>query len=132
VDVAPTVLAMVNVPPPPGYEGLALREVAGVGDDRPVVAQSVRWGSEQQAVRIGQFKLIRDWNRNERIFDLRSDPSEVRALDAGLDLVERELAKHLGAPDSGAAWLHAESPGARLGAFLVDRWRRTPWGAAAQ
>ncbi len=132
VDLAPSLLAMANVARPLGYDGVALREIAGAGDDRPVIAQSVRWGAEQQSVRIGQFKLIRDWNTNERVYDLVNDPAEVRPLDAGLDLVERELARHIPPPTSGAAFRHAESPSARLGAFLVDRWKRTPWGASNQ
>lgn len=104
VDLAPTLLAAVGHRPLPRADGAPLERAFGAGSgDRIAIAQSSRFGVEQQAVILGRHKLIHTADGRTPMFDLRSDPNEVTALpaDAEHEQLERRLLGVLPPPGAG-------------------------------
>ncbi len=132
LEILPTLLAWVGVRPAVPLDADPVPELGGRQRDTQLVSQSIRVGAEQQSIRVGRWKLIRDWRKNQRLYDLEADPNEVKPLGAEGDVVERELSGRLPAEGWGARHRVAESPAIRMGDFLVGRWRRTPFGARTQ
>jgi len=76
IDIPPTILDLLKLPPHPGYQGISLvAETALSTRSRFMVAQSPL--ATQYGVERGGWKLIEDAEtRLVRLFDLRSDPGE--------------------------------------------------------
>lgn len=78
VDLYPTLLDLVGLPPPPGLEGVSL---AGPVPPRVLVSRSVQWWPV--SARAGRFKLtvqapalLEGWER-PALYDLADDPWEA-------------------------------------------------------
>ena len=101
VDVPPTLLGLLGLPPFPGFQGHDL--LAPGRSDMPafLVVQTPR--AEQLAIVHDGFKLIHDVQHGRKLlFDLRADPGEKVDL-AGSDPERREdLAAHL------QAWVNGQ------------------------
>jgi arylsulfatase A-like enzyme len=111
VDVMPTILDLVGLPPAAEAQGVSLRERWETGADpgRPAWSEALAWGYEQKSVRSGNDKLVftmdAEWvTANGRhalpeqpagveLFDLGGDPREtVNLADADADRTERAAA----------------------------------------
>jgi choline-sulfatase len=87
IDVAPTVLDFLHVPPPPSFAGRSLMDQAGAGrpgfDSHPVYAESLHthdafgW-APLRSLRDGDFKYIEA--PTPELYNLRDDPHEQRNL----------------------------------------------------
>jgi tetratricopeptide (TPR) repeat protein len=109
VDVMPTLLQLVDVPPPPAVQGASLLPLAR-GERLNLMALSESWfprfhygWSELQAIQDERFKLIRAPRRE--LYDLERDPHE--AVDLALsdprrvETLERALDERLAATGGG-------------------------------
>ncbi len=104
-DVAPTLARAAGQGPLPKAEGVPLERAFGEAQtDRVVVAQSSRFGPEQQAVLLGRHKLVHTAAGRTPLFDLAADPSESSPLPTGVELdnLERRMAALLPPPGAGA------------------------------
>jgi len=105
IDIAPTLTVGLDLPKLPRTDGAPLGPVFGerlVPHD--LVAQSSRFGPEQQAVIRGHYKLVHTAAGRSPMFDLRLDASEVSSMPtrAESDTLERELLGVLPPPGAGA------------------------------
>jgi arylsulfatase A-like enzyme len=114
VDVPPTVLGLLGLPPFPGFQG---RDVLAHGSDGHafLVVQSPM--ANQLAVVAERFKLIYDVReRRYLLFDVQADPAERTDLSAREPARVRELAGRL------QAWVDAQlgyyGPQGRRAAFF--------------
>ena len=99
VDVLPTVLDVVGLPIPGHVQGRTLRDVAALAG-RDIVSESFpnvftqrccpEFDRTERAVRRGHLKLIVSTNGKRELFDLASDPGEMRNL-AGDNAAVKEL-----------------------------------------
>jgi choline-sulfatase len=90
VDLAPTILDLVGLPPLPGADGRSLAASARGGadpvprplfGDRHLVAEETGWGhGVLSSVRTPAWKLIRSSDGTEQLFDLAADPRELHDL----------------------------------------------------
>ena len=91
VDVAPTLLDLLGVDPPPGLQGRsAAAAVAGEGSapSRPI---HFAWiGNRARGVRHGRWKLLRS-SGGDRLYDLRADPGERHPLSAAAERPEPRM-----------------------------------------
>lgn len=96
VDVPPTLLHLLGLPPHPGFQGCDLLAAAPTGERRRyLVAQSPL--AHQYAIVRDGWKLIYDAEFRERLlYDLRADPGERRDLSARRDSVAEALSGELG------------------------------------
>jgi arylsulfatase A-like enzyme len=104
LDVAPTALALMGVPPPPDMRGRNLLAAddasAGGCPALPSVAESPAYGPDARAVTWKGRKLILRSDGVQLLFDLRADPEErhdLAAREPGLvaglrDLLDRQVA----------------------------------------
>ncbi len=90
IDLAPTLLEILGVDAPNGFQGTSrVQEItSGVWNENPMIAEGVQRDASLQnvkeriaasilAVRIGNYKMILDWeNGTEELFDLANDPHE--------------------------------------------------------
>lgn len=112
VDVAPTVLDLLSLPPLPSAQGRSLRDrIEGRDDGRGALAHAetlmprIEFGwSELRAVRDGRFRYV-EAPRAE-LYDLRADPGETRNLAPNDDERAKEMAGAL------AAWVGATTDAA--------------------
>ncbi len=92
VDVAPTVLEVLDVPAPPSFQGRSLLRAAD-GPNRAAYSSLFLEMSSAVAARTATAKFIEDATGGGRQwFDLASDPGETRPLlepPAGSDFLER-------------------------------------------
>ncbi|HEY7216185.1 MAG TPA: sulfatase [Thermoanaerobaculia bacterium] len=114
VDVMPTVLALLGLPPPSGARGRSLVPLlsgdAGSCAAAPLVAESPAYGPDSKAVISEGHKLIVRSRGGPLLFDLRADPGEHRNLaetDPRLEarlraILRRELNGAAGAAPSAA------------------------------
>ncbi|MCP4246437.1 MAG: sulfatase-like hydrolase/transferase, partial [bacterium] len=80
VDIMPTLLEMAGATAPAGLQGRSLLHLAQERQ-RAVWAESIRFGQEMRAARMGDFKMIHHLQGDNRLFfDLVRDPGERRAL----------------------------------------------------
>jgi arylsulfatase A-like enzyme len=108
VDLAPTILDLVGIEAPPGFEGTSL--LVPPDAERSLFIEHLRggWGTRQRAVVRGRHKLVRDLDSGRvELFDIASDPHDrhdllpradaqlVRELTAQLDA---HAARATGAP----------------------------------
>ena len=106
VDVLPTVLDALALPPANDVDGLSL--LRPLPSDRPLLAESVDRGGElARALRRGSRKLVRHRGRGSSLYDVASDPGERRDLTteraAEAADAERELTAFLKLHEGGAA-----------------------------
>lgn len=99
VDVPPTLLGLLGLPPFPGFQG---GDLLAPGDEEAfLVVQSPR--ANQVAVVAGNHKLIYDFGEDRYLlFDLATDPGEQSDLAGSEPILRRELAGRL------QAWLDAQ------------------------
>jgi arylsulfatase A-like enzyme len=80
LDVAPTLAALVDLPPHPSWQGLNVLDPAYTSRDRPVfsMTQYTRW---QETACLDGLKYLYDLTEaREFLFDLRADPGEQHNL----------------------------------------------------
>ncbi len=122
LDVTPTLLAVAGRPALARAAGGALPEVVGgAPPERTLLADSVRWGPEQQAVREGDYKLIRRQGQGWRLYALRDGAVEGEDVQVAgsqdLQAIARRLEAQL--PQIGLAALEGPAPlGFELRALL--------------
>ena len=85
IDVMPTLLDQLGLPPIEGIQGVSLQPyVTGETPETPCVAfaESVKVGTEQKAVYQGHLKLLMTDSQPPRweLFDVSADPAEQRNL----------------------------------------------------
>ncbi len=111
VDIMPTILGLLAVPPVPGLDGIDLSRQLRAGAqpgaaERLIFSDSDHRGNSEDllaSVRRGRFKLIhnRATGRSE-LFDLQADPAERTNLAAShpaqAEALERELQRFQAAP----------------------------------
>lgn len=84
VDIAPTVLEVLGMPPLPDAEGRSL--VPLFADDHPPGVVNVgmsEWGEERRVLTTRAWKLVLRGNLTTAMFDLASDPGEQQQKDVG-------------------------------------------------
>ena len=114
-DLAPSILHLAGADPLEDADGERLPRVAGrhVQGERDILLEAVRYGSEQQAIRRGRWKLWRQADGELIVYDLSADPLEARPVlhtDPHASLVIRDLKPQLpaiGAAQAGQAPVHA-------------------------
>lgn len=92
IDVAPTILNILSMEPPPNFEGVSLKPLLeGTGipaDSRTKLlghdvaySEAIMHGSEQKCVAAYPWKLIYDvFGQQQMLFNLEDDPAETRNL----------------------------------------------------
>ena len=115
-DIGPTILEATGLEIPEPFEGRSLlgfmREQAPAG---PAVAFS-DFLEDRRVIRAGRHKLVVRGNHTWTMFDLESDPGELRELDRdsvdpiALRYTRIHLGQFLGAADRGA-WLRGSASG---------------------
>ena len=106
IDVAPTVLEILGIPAPDGYQGRSLVPLLNGEDwDRKAVLLE-SWMGQLKAIRSKEWLGIRDLESDQRsLYDLLQDPMETRPLGfepsafQGLDQSMENLREFLAAPD---------------------------------
>jgi len=83
IDVAPTILQFLGVPQPPEFQGRSLLATDRTAADEEVYSESLyarnHLGcSALRSLRLGRYKYIE--KRNPELYDLTSDPRELRNL----------------------------------------------------
>jgi len=98
IDVAPTILQLVGIHPPDGFEG---RPLIGLGPNDPEVprilfSEAMLWGPEQKAAILGDQKVVIEIAPGRpivaRAYDLAVDPGESAPLSPDSPRFERLLA----------------------------------------
>src|SRR5690606_18234542 len=110
--IAPTLMKLASIEIPERVMGAPLAEIAGgESADRPILADSVRWGPGQQAVREGPHKRIRWHGGGWRLFELAGDVAGTELETAG-NQERQALARRLEAqlPQVGLARLEPAPP----------------------
>jgi arylsulfatase A-like enzyme len=118
VDIAPTVLELMGMPPLPDAEGRSL--VPLLADDHPpgvVNAGMSEWGEERRVLTTSAWKLILRGNLTTAMFDLASDPGETQQKDVGDFPIAARFTRilqgqYLGATDR-RNWMSAEQGASR-------------------
>ena len=110
IDVAPTILGRLGIPPPPTFRGRALTgliETGELAEPRPFAyAETHRFNVIRRAIRGPRYKLIqtRDTGLNAvgvpvepgfRMFDIVEDPGEQQEIFDPRDETARRLARFL-------------------------------------
>lgn len=93
LDIAPTVLEVAGLEPPPEMEGTSLvSNMIEPGNDRDVFANTMRHQADKVAFLTGQWKLIftyAEGRERVELFDLANDPLEHVSIGADrLDLAD--------------------------------------------
>ncbi|MFI5233280.1 MAG: sulfatase [Gemmatimonadales bacterium] len=82
IDVMPTILGILKLPPHPAYQGVDLARRAG-RSDRPLFTLTQTAMADEVSIEQDQWKLIFDLRRSAgRIYDLRNDPGELHDVAA--------------------------------------------------
>jgi arylsulfatase A-like enzyme len=99
IDIAPTVLALLQIPPPRSFQGRDLTPLVGGRPEAARYAVSNLDGGGVASIRSTRWKLIRN-----HLFDLRNDPGEKRDVamrfpEVAAWLAERRAVLLAAAPD---------------------------------
>ncbi|MDG2303472.1 MAG: sulfatase [Candidatus Binatia bacterium] len=84
-DLAPTVLDVMGLPPGTTMEGTSLVPAitSGQAPEREVFSESIAYGYEKKAIRVGDWKYILSLPDSlDELYDLRADPGETTNLAA--------------------------------------------------
>jgi arylsulfatase A-like enzyme len=82
IDVMPTILGVLNLPPHPAYQGVDLANAAGRAD-RPLFSLTQTAMADEVSVEQDHWKLLFDLRHSlTRLYDLRNDPGETRDVAA--------------------------------------------------
>jgi arylsulfatase A-like enzyme len=82
LDVMPTILGILKLPPHPAYQGIDLARSAG-RNDRPLFTLTQTGLADEVSIEQDQWKLIFDLRHSvPRIYDLRNDPGELHDVAA--------------------------------------------------
>jgi arylsulfatase A-like enzyme len=109
VDVLPTVLGLLDLPAPPGLDGIDLRGAWRKGDSRALLGRSLFGESDpndrnavaSRSVRSGRFKLVYDRREGRRaLYDLAGDPGETADASGRYPAMAESLAAALTEYDS--------------------------------
>jgi hypothetical protein len=101
VDVLPTVLALLQLSPPSGIDGISLVPAMRGQPlpERALFAETLRLGRSQRAIVDGQYKLVYNSRfHTYELFDLVSDPGEQRSVADVLPDVLASMAARMGIP----------------------------------
>lgn len=96
-DFLPTACEMASVPVPDTIDGISYLPTLVGSNDAQRAHKQLYWRFKQQeALRSGRWKLLRD-NRDApaRLFDLTSDPAELRDLSADYPEEARKLVEQM-------------------------------------
>ncbi len=97
VDIPPTVLSLLGLPPHPAYQGIDLLTPSR-NPDRSIFLVVQTTLAHQYAVVRQDWKLIADLNSREtRLYDLNRDPGEEHNLEGEFPAIQKDLARRLGA-----------------------------------
>lgn len=105
VDILPTILAAVSLPPVSGIQGIDLRQIASA-ESRPLFSTSFQpffsavaptMRRTEYAVVSGPHKLIVSTRGSTELFDLRSDPDEQSDISRAQPATVKELREVLDA-----------------------------------
>lgn len=125
MDIAPTILELAGVEPIPGMEAHSLVGfMTGAMPNRPAIAFS-EWLDDRRVALGNDYKFIIRGNLTASLFDLHSDPQELKQLEPEqLPIATRYLrvmqGQFLGASDR-ANWLSArQGRGTRIEADKVE------------
>ncbi|MEZ4402611.1 MAG: sulfatase-like hydrolase/transferase [Kofleriaceae bacterium] len=112
LDLAPTVLALVGLPPDPRMQGQSLVPVAAAAVAQPSVVAS-EYG-RSYALRAGRWHLVADYDGRQHLYDVVADPDEEHDRAGDAALVVRYLRD-------------------AAGLYLAHRtaWHATTWGTLA-
>jgi MFS family permease len=104
LDIVPTVLALLDVPPPPALDGISL--VPALRGERlpqrSLFAETIRLGRAQRAIIDGNYKLVFNARfHTYELYDLARDPGEQWSLADALPEVTARLARQMGVPAPG-------------------------------
>ncbi|MGH7655255.1 MAG: sulfatase [Gemmatimonadaceae bacterium] len=82
LDVMPTILGILKLPPHPAYQGIDLARTAG-RSDRLLFTLTQTGLADEVAIEQDQWKLIFDLRHSTpRVYDLRNDPGELHDVAA--------------------------------------------------
>jgi arylsulfatase A-like enzyme len=82
IDVIPTVLGILHLPPHPAFQGIDLENRA-MRPDRPLFSLTQTAMADEVSVEQDQWKLIYDLRHSvQRLYDLRNDPRETHDVAA--------------------------------------------------
>jgi choline-sulfatase len=118
VDLLPTILEGLGLPPRPDLDGVSLLgTLAGRPPSMPSYALS-EFLADQRAVMVGRWKLLAGAGRRRKLFDLVSDPAELIDIAARAPiarrLCEQHLAEALATPAKAARFRDAHAPRRRF------------------
>lgn len=82
IDVMPTILGILKLPPHPSYQGIDLAN-RRARPDRPLFTLTQTAMADEVSIEQDQWKLLYDLRHSSgRLFDLRNDPGETRDVGA--------------------------------------------------
>ena len=118
VDLLPTVLEALGLPPRPDLDGVSLLPaLAGRPPALPSYAVS-EFLDDQRALMVGRWKLLAGAGGSRRLFDLEADPAETTNLAAQASiarrLCEQHLAEALATPAKPARFRDGQAPQRRF------------------
>jgi arylsulfatase A-like enzyme len=124
IDVAPTMLELLSLPPPASADGVSLVGLwqGRESPPREALIENLLFADERVGLRTRDHKYVRWEIGKEEAYDLRRDPAELRDL-AAVDGVLLPL-RHAFASTDAAAPMAGEPPTApRLDAAAVEAMR---------
>ena len=106
VDLLPTLLEALALPPLPGLDGVSLWPLLARREalpERPIVAEGTLYGPERRALVRWPWKLVEVDGGASRLFDLEHDPGEKDDLAAAHPERLRALGEELASLRAGAS-----------------------------
>lgn len=99
IDVGPTLLDLLHLPPIAGAQGASLAaelrgtdtQAASAPGPRVAFAECVKAGPEQRAIYLGDWKFIQALEGDAMLYNIRDDPLEQRNLLGGRPEEEKAL-----------------------------------------
>jgi arylsulfatase A-like enzyme len=102
IDLAPSLLRLLGIPPHPGFQGMDLFESGFPADRSRFLVSDTPWMTQSAVVRSG-FKLVHDPRLGRGVlYDLLKDPEEKAEITADRPALAEELAGRL------AEWRRAQ------------------------